>query len=174
MTMTACARDMSNQASLLLPRLIWLVCANAVQRNTLSDLPLSLRGMSRLACIDLSQNLFDILPLCLNEMPALHTVDATGNQLRGLPEWIDCPRECQLLTQPEDQRQLAAMSWGVRFSCRACQGTGLVSNLACLESLELQALALRAKRHEHGPWACCGSCNGLGTRIVPLSLALLT
>ena len=103
-------------------------------------MPLCLRGMSRLASINLAENLFDILPLCLNEMPALHTVDATGNKLRGLPDWIDCPRECQRLAQPEDDRQLAAMLWGVRFSCRACQGSGLVSNLdqACLESLELQ------------------------------------
>ena len=43
-----------------------------------------------------------------------------------------------------------------------------------LEGLDLHALMLTKGRREHGPWACCKSCAGLGTRLVPLSLALLT
>ena len=56
------------------------------------------------------------------------------------------------------------------------QGTGLVNNLdqARLEQLELDELVATAARREHGPLACCAGCFGLGTRLVPLSLALLT
>ena len=53
---------------------------------------------------------------------------------------------------------------------------GLVNNLdqVRLETLELDDLMRTAVRREHGPLACCAGCGGLGSRLVPLSLATLT
>ena len=63
---------------------------------------------------------------CLAPPPARArpSTDVQGNRLRGLAEWVDCPKLCLELTQAENNaksQQLATMSWGVRFSCRVCQ-----------------------------------------------------
>ena len=147
-----------------------------LEGNGLRDLPMSMRTLSKLTTLNLANNCFDLLPLCLGGMSTLQTVDVTGNTLRGLADWIDCPHLSDSLAQAEDNRQVAAMSWGARFSCRVCKGTGLVNNLdqARLEKLDLDSLVSSGGRQQHGPWALCAACSGLGSRLVPLALALLT
>ena len=149
--------------------------------NKISDLPLTLRAMTRLQSLNLSRNALELLPLCIGELSkaALHSVDAQGNALRGLPDWMDCPLVCQGISLSQDTgkaQQLASMAWGLRFSCRICQGRGLVNNLdqERLETMDLEHLASMGARREHGPLACCPCCQSLGFRLVPLALASLT
>ncbi len=49
--------------------------------NAISDLPLTLRKLSRLTSLTLAHNRLDVVPLCVGEMSSLHTLDVRGKPL---------------------------------------------------------------------------------------------
>jgi Leucine-rich repeat (LRR) protein len=76
--------SLANNAISLVPEFAgqWLALKSLnMQGNAISDLPLSLRKLSRLTSLTLAHNRLDLVPLCVGEMSSLQTLDVRGKPL---------------------------------------------------------------------------------------------
>ncbi|XP_069481773.1 leucine-rich repeat-containing protein 2 [Ambystoma mexicanum] len=112
----------------------------------LTELPFELSNLKQVSFVDLSDNKFPTIPICILRMPNLEWLDLSSNNLKDLPEDID--RLNELKTLLLQKNMLKYLPWSLtnmpKLSMLIVSGDSLVEMpSALLETPSLKFISLR-------------------------------